>query len=218
MINISGPINQLGYGITCLNIIKSLSKLTNVCFFPIGNPQVTSQEDADIVRFCIDKAKMLDFNAPSIKIWHQHDMTQFPVEDKNGNIEYYLEPAIQEQAVEFLPLEKISKDISLWEKKVSETAIDPACIKKKEIYVDSRGNVFPCCWIGSDWVEQPIKESLPIQKLRNLVVQDTKLKFKDLGVPNLSFNSVYDLPWNDLNNELQRLKPWTCVKNCNGRK
>lgn len=78
MINISGPINQLGYGITCLNIVKSLSKVTNVCFFPIGNPQVTNQEDADIVRSCINKAQMLNFNAPSIKIWHQHDMSQFP--------------------------------------------------------------------------------------------------------------------------------------------
>lgn len=77
MINIVGPINQLGYGITCLNIVKNLSKLIKTCYFPIGNPQVTNQEDADIIRECIKNSQLLDFDAPCIKIWHQHDMTQF---------------------------------------------------------------------------------------------------------------------------------------------
>jgi len=166
------------------------------------------------------KKQMLDLGFINVNFKYTrrfYDMQTYPVEDKQGKVEYYLEPAIQESVIEFLPLEKISKDISIWEKKVLETTIDPACIKKKEIYVDSRGNIFPCCWIGSNWLEEPIVENFPIQKLRNMVIEDTKTKFKDLGVPNLEFNSVYDLPWNDLNNKLQELKPWTCVKNCNGR-
>jgi hypothetical protein len=50
-----------------------------------------------------------------------------------------------------------------------------------------------------------------------MVVEDTKTKFKKIGVPNLKTTSIYDLPWNNLNNDLDDLKPWTCVKNCNGR-
>jgi len=145
-----------------------------------------------------------------------YDMTHFPVEDKTGNIEYYLEPAIQESVIEFLPLEKISKDISIWERKVETTTLKPKCIEKNEIYVDARGNIFPCCWIGSDWIEQPIVENLPIQKLRNLVVEDTKSKFEIIGVPNLDVTNINDIEWDQLSTTLQRLKPWTCVKNCNG--
>lgn len=77
MINIIGPINQLGYGITCLNVVKSLSKIVKTAYFPIGQPQVTNKEDAEIIQQCIHNAQMLDFDAPCVKIWHQHDMTQF---------------------------------------------------------------------------------------------------------------------------------------------
>jgi hypothetical protein len=77
MINLLSPINQLGYGVTGLNITKSLSKITPVSLWCIGQPQVTSEEDAKIIRECINRGQFTDFDAPCIKIWHQHDMTQF---------------------------------------------------------------------------------------------------------------------------------------------
>ena len=77
MINIISPINQLGYGITGLNIVKSLSKITDVALWPISQPQVTNNEDAEIIKNCMSKASMPDFNAPCLRIWHQHDMAQF---------------------------------------------------------------------------------------------------------------------------------------------
>lgn len=77
MINLLTPINQLGYGITGLNITKSLSKLTEVALWCIGQPQVANEEDANILRQCIVRGQFTDFDAPCIKIWHQHDMTQF---------------------------------------------------------------------------------------------------------------------------------------------
>lgn len=76
-INIISPINQLGYGITGLNVVKELSKSTEVSLFMIGQPQVTNQEDADIISKCIKNAQFFDYNAACIKIWHQHDMAQF---------------------------------------------------------------------------------------------------------------------------------------------
>jgi len=77
MINIISPINQLGYGVTGLNIVKSLSKSNQISLWPISQPQVTNQEDADIISRCMKNAQFFDANAPCIRIWHQHDMSQF---------------------------------------------------------------------------------------------------------------------------------------------
>ena len=77
MINLLSPINQLGYGITGLNITKSLNSMTDVALWCIGQPQVATEEDANIIRRCLSRAQFFDPNAPCIKIWHQHDMAQF---------------------------------------------------------------------------------------------------------------------------------------------
>jgi hypothetical protein len=50
-INVVAPINQLGYGITGLNVVKTLNQDNNISLFMIGQPQVTNQEDADIISF-----------------------------------------------------------------------------------------------------------------------------------------------------------------------
>jgi glycosyltransferase involved in cell wall biosynthesis len=77
MINIISPINQLGYGITGLNIVKALSKIEDVALWPISQPQVTSQFDANVVSQAIKNSQFFDYEAPCIRIWHQHDMAQF---------------------------------------------------------------------------------------------------------------------------------------------
>ena len=76
-INVISPINQLGYGITGLNIVKNLAINNDISLFMIGQPQVTNQNDADVISKCINNARFFDYNAPCIKIWHQHDMAQF---------------------------------------------------------------------------------------------------------------------------------------------
>lgn len=75
--NIIAPINPLGYGVTGFNMVKELRKLRPVSLWPIGQPQVTTSEDADIVRDCINNAKFFEYNDPCLRIWHQHDMAQF---------------------------------------------------------------------------------------------------------------------------------------------
>lgn len=76
-INLHTPINQLGYGIAGLNIARCLSKHFEVSLFPIGPIGVTNQADADVITPMLKRSSMLDFDAPSIKIWHQHDMADF---------------------------------------------------------------------------------------------------------------------------------------------
>ncbi len=76
-INLSCPINQLGYGIAGLNIANALDNLKqSVSLFTIGSidvPEVYHEK----LKTLISNSRMPDWNAPSIRIWHQHDMTSF---------------------------------------------------------------------------------------------------------------------------------------------
>ena len=76
-INLQAPINQLGYGVAGTNILKALqAQDVEVSFFPIGQPQVTNQADADAVRKGMETAQTFDPQAPCIKIWHQNQMAE----------------------------------------------------------------------------------------------------------------------------------------------
>ena len=76
-INIVSPVNQLGYGLAGLNICKALSNICKPSLIPIPPVEVYDEKDANILRQMVLNSKMLDFDAPCVKIWHQHDMTQF---------------------------------------------------------------------------------------------------------------------------------------------
>ena len=76
-INLQAPINQLGYGVVGINILKALyAEGVEVSFFPIGQPQVTNEEDAYTVRRGMRLAQTFDPQAPCIKIWHQNQMAE----------------------------------------------------------------------------------------------------------------------------------------------
>lgn len=75
-INLQCAINQLGYGIVGLNIAKELSKIAEVALFPIGQPQITSEKDANIVQQLINNQNNFDPTAPCIKIWHEHSLIE----------------------------------------------------------------------------------------------------------------------------------------------
>lgn len=74
------PVNQLGYGVVGYNILKNLVMGGNiVCFFPIGPSTWDGDEKSkEIIQGTVNNSQFLDFSAPSVKIWHQHDMALFP--------------------------------------------------------------------------------------------------------------------------------------------
>ena len=76
-LNLMAPINQLGYGVAGLNILKALQERCEVSLFPIGNIQATNQQDADAVQNALDKAQRFSVDAPCIKLWHQDHMAEF---------------------------------------------------------------------------------------------------------------------------------------------
>lgn len=87
-INFSSPINDTGYGIASINILKELYNLNSkISFFPIGQPSVNNQEDYTIISELINNQQIFDINAPFIKIWHQFDLAEHV-----GRGKYYAYP------------------------------------------------------------------------------------------------------------------------------
>ena len=96
---VMSPINQLGYGIAGLNIVKSLAHKTDVALFCIGQPQVTNQDDANIIQKCMNKSWLFSTEDPCIKIWHQNDMAQFAGRGKRIGFPFF-------ELDEFNPIEQ----------------------------------------------------------------------------------------------------------------
>jgi len=75
-INLTAPINDLGYGVAGLNVLKGLVRNgCKVSYWPIGQATPRTQEDADIISQCMSNAQFFDSQAPSLRLWHQHDMS-----------------------------------------------------------------------------------------------------------------------------------------------
>lgn len=75
MLNLTGPINQLGYGIVCLNVLKQLERADKKpSYLPVfgGIKTDPPAEDVALVQRCLDRPFYPDGN--SLRIWHQHDL------------------------------------------------------------------------------------------------------------------------------------------------
>ena len=88
-INLNCPINSTGYGITSLNILKSLiNHDVNISLFPIGNNlEFNTEDEKQLIKRCLDNSNNFNYTAPCLKIWHQHDLSA-----KIGNGHYYTFP------------------------------------------------------------------------------------------------------------------------------
>jgi len=148
-----------------------------------------------------------------------YDMESFPVEDKLGNVEYTLEPtdSVPFKRVTFLKLEEIKNNITLWTDEVEKSIISPECVSHNEVYIDARGNVFPCCWVGSDVIEEPLPIKLPVHQLRNSMVENTKEHFGNfvqLNLNNISIDKILESMQWKIFDDINQNKPWICTKNC----
>ncbi len=73
-LNFIAPINQLGYGIAALNILKALSASeTKIALWVIGQAEAHPREH-ELVRSCMTNANYFNVAAPCLRIWHQFDM------------------------------------------------------------------------------------------------------------------------------------------------
>jgi glycosyltransferase involved in cell wall biosynthesis len=74
-LNLNCPIGFTGYGITSLNIFKELQKQDiDITLFLMGNGNVDSPEEQQILIDAIKKQEKFDPKSASLKIWHPHDL------------------------------------------------------------------------------------------------------------------------------------------------
>ena len=75
-INLTAPINPLGYGVVGTNVLKSLvAQGHNTALFPLG--QVSANpEDQPVLQACVERQSSFNCLAPSVRIWHQNDLAQ----------------------------------------------------------------------------------------------------------------------------------------------
>lgn len=74
MINIQTPICNTGYGIAGFNIVKTLSSITDLNLFILGQPDPNLLSESIRNSWICENKKHVNVNAPTIKIWHQHDL------------------------------------------------------------------------------------------------------------------------------------------------
>jgi glycosyltransferase involved in cell wall biosynthesis len=75
-INYSSPINNTGYGLASINILRELAQIADVTYYPIGQPSVNNQYDHDLIMSLLRKRMEVDINAINFKIWHQFDLLE----------------------------------------------------------------------------------------------------------------------------------------------
>jgi glycosyltransferase involved in cell wall biosynthesis len=73
-INLQCPIGYTGYGITSLNILNELYKISHVSLFPMGKININNNDEIATLKQCISNSRLYDKNATCVKIWHQHDL------------------------------------------------------------------------------------------------------------------------------------------------
>lgn len=147
-----------------------------------------------------------------------YEMDKFQVLDKNNNLEYHLKPA-KNQEYKMTPNYSLQRllDKNVRKQAVNNAVIKPRCKDEKSIYIDPYGNIFPCCWIGGEYQETPIKETLPIHILRNIAVENTKEVLHDVGIPNCSEGVFYsnERLWKKLPDYWRgENKCLTCARQC----
>lgn len=75
-LNLTCPLNPLGYGTASLNIFLELVKQgVDVKLWPIGQVEVDSQH-VPVIQNAVDTRHEYQPSAPSLRIWHQHDLAQ----------------------------------------------------------------------------------------------------------------------------------------------
>lgn len=190
-----------------------------------GNARVDSlvfkhnEQDVDDLEKFLLELGVRSVNFKSTKRFY--NMTSFPVYNREDLHVYDIHPAetLKFKQTVKIPLENFL-DKKFTEKIIEQTVIDPQCINKQEIYVDPHGNILPCCYIGSDYLEEPIEEKMTIHKLRNQTVINSKQMMNSLGVPNLYSSNIEEVLsqknlWKDLQNYwIGKNKCMTCVKSC----
>lgn len=137
-INLNCPINQLGYGVVGINVFSNLIKNNNVALWPIG-PIDCDESHFENLRSSIEKTKYFNYNAPSLKIWHQFDMAMHPGNGKKNGFTFFETDKLKDSEIHSLKfLDKIFVT-STWAKNILiSSGIDDSKVSVVKLGVDKK--------------------------------------------------------------------------------
>lgn len=90
-INFLAPYNSLGFGVFGRNLLKELDKLSNISYFPIGQPEILNQDDVNLIRKTCLQAELYDPRATSLRLWHQNNLAEHVGSKKISQIIFELD-------------------------------------------------------------------------------------------------------------------------------
>jgi glycosyltransferase involved in cell wall biosynthesis len=123
-INLISPINNLGYGVVGFNILKFLTNSGNgIAYFPIGNPSWSNGDELKAFMEPARKnAEKYNPSAPSVRIWHQHELDMFPSSPRVGWPIFELNKFTDRELHHIGHLDKVIV-CSKWAKKIVDEAL-----------------------------------------------------------------------------------------------
>jgi glycosyltransferase involved in cell wall biosynthesis len=119
-INLTCPINQLGYGVVSTNALMSLTALgQKVALWPLG-PIDCSANKQKAVTEALERATNYDRMAPSLKIWHQFDLAHHIGKGVHAGVPYFEVDRLRPREVTQLNAQDVVFASSTWMKQVME--------------------------------------------------------------------------------------------------
>lgn len=84
-LSIVGPVNSLSYGLVTQNINYALNTCgVKTSIFPIGPIELAEEKLSNGVQKSLNNSQFWNYNAPSIRIFHQHSLDMFPGKQRIG--------------------------------------------------------------------------------------------------------------------------------------
>jgi len=110
----------------------------------------------------------------------------------------------------------VSSDENELERWLDSKIIDPSCRTRKEIYVDSAGHVWPCCYIGEDMVEIANATKDGFSRLRSMSISRSKAMFSAMSLRDSTIMDVLGRdPWQSAGKTCENI---TCAIHCGKKK
>jgi len=148
-------------------------------------------------------------------------ITDYPVKDKKGNIEYYIKSPTNEKWLE----KKFKIDLSELEntdtlnKIINDSEINPRCFEQKEIFVSSRGHAYPCCLVYGTSNNKEFNDGYGLQILRKTLMESAEDLMNDIQKIDLNNQDIYtafsNVNWDEgIKKNTTCDKKLVCIKNC----
>jgi len=165
----------------------------------------------------------LGFSQVNLKATQRfYGIDQYPVKNKDDEIEYYLSPAMHEEWNIKMPKPNYVRlyDKNEFDIMLKSAIVDPSCSKGSTLYINTFGKVYPCCWVGSlvensDTFIADYKE----RAVRNRLMQSAHDLMADIGMIDLNgsdmLTEISKVDWNGSIGKHWTTDPkFTCVKSC----